>query len=288
MDNKRFLVAPGRTMRLKDHDPGFTGKYEQEDEAAEKLRKDIERLAKYQDLLYAQDTHALLLILQGIDTAGKDGIIRHVMAGLHPLGTQAYSFKAPSAEELDHDYLWRSMRDLPERGRIGIFNRSYYEEVLVVRVHPEMLKSRHLPHADGKDIWKHRFDEINRFEQYLVRNGIAVLKIFLNHSKGEQKRRLMARIDTPAKNWKFSLADVTERRYWDDYMHAFESALNHTSTEWAPWYVIPADNKWFSRVAAAGLIVDTLKSLNLHYPVVDQEQRQNLRKAKEQLEKERS
>lgn len=275
-------------MRLKDHDPGFTGKYEQEDEAAEKLRKDIERLAKYQDLLYAQDTHALLLILQGIDTAGKDGIIRHVMAGLNPFGTQAYSFKAPSAEELDHDYLWRSMRDLPERGRIGIFNRSYYEEVLVVRVHPEMLKPQRLPHADGEHIWKHRFDEINHFEKYLVRNGIAVLKIFLNLSKGEQKRRLLARIDTPAKNWKFSLADVAERRYWDDYMHAFESALNHTSTEWAPWYVIPADHKWFSRAAAADLIVDTLKSLNLHYPVVGEEQRQALRKAKAQLERERS
>ena len=288
MNRKRFLVAPGKTMRLKDHDPGFTGKYGQEDEAAGKLQKDIERLATYQDLLYAQDTHALLLILQGIDTAGKDGIIRHVMAGLDPQGTQAYSFKAPSAEELDHDYLWRSMRDLPERGRIGIFNRSYYEEVLVVRVHPEMLKSQHLPHPAGEHIWKHRFDEINRFEKYLVRNGITVLKIFLNLSKEEQKRRLLARIDTPAKNWKFSLADVTERRYWDDYMHAFESALNHTSTEWAPWHVIPADHKWFSRVAAADLIVDTLKSLHLHYPAVDDEQRQTLRKAKEQLEKERS
>lgn len=288
MNHKRFLVAPGRTMRLKDHDPGFTGKYEQEDEAAKKLQNNIKRLAKYQDMLYAQDTHALLLILQGMDTAGKDGIIRHVMAGLNPQGAQVYSFKAPSAEELDHDYLWRSMRDLPERGRIGILNRSYYEEVLIVRVHPEMLKPQHLPHADGEHIWKHRFDEINRFEKYLVRNGIAVLKVFLNLSREEQKRRLLARIDTPEKNWKFSLADAKERRYWDDYMHAFESALNHTSTEWAPWYIIPADNKWFSRVAAADLIVDTLKSLNLHYPVVDKEQRQNLRKAKEQLDKERS
>jgi PPK2 family polyphosphate:nucleotide phosphotransferase len=288
MNHKRFLVAPGRTMRLKDHDPGFTGKYEREDEAAEKLRKDIERLAKYQDLLYAQNTHALLLILQGMDTAGKDGIIRHVMAGLNPFGTQASSFKAPSAEDLDHDYLWRSMRHLPERGRIGIFNRSYYEEVMVVRVHPEMLKPQRLPPAAEEHVWKHRFEEINHFEKYLVRNGIAVLKIFLNLSKGEQKRRLLARIDTPAKNWKFSLADVAERRHWDDYMHAFESALNHTSTAWAPWYVIPADHKWFSRAVAADLIVDTLKSLNLQYPVVDEEQRQMLRKAKAQLERERS
>ena len=211
MNHKRFLVAPGRTMRLKDHEPGFTGKYEQEEQAAAALEKNIKRLAKYQDMLYAQNTHALLLILQGMDTAGKDGIIRHVMAGLNPQGAQVYSFKAPSAEELDHDYLWRSMRDLPERGRIGIFNRSYYEEVLVVRVHPEMLKSQHLPHADGEHVWKHRFDEINRFEQYLVRNGIAVLKVFLNLSKEEQKRRLLARIDTPEKNWKCSLDDVKER-----------------------------------------------------------------------------
>lgn len=287
MNHKRFLVVPGKAMRLKDHDPGFTGQYGQEEEAAEKLRKGITRLAKYQDLLYAQDTHALLLILQGMDTAGKDGIIRHVMAGLNPLGTQAHSFKAPSAEEREHDYLWRSMRALPERGRIGIFNRSYYEEVLIVRVHPEMLKPQHLPHAGGKPIWKHRFDEINGFEKYLARNGMAVLKIFLNLSKEEQRRRLLARIDTPAKNWKFSLGDVEERRYWDDYMHAFESALNHTSTEWAPWYIIPADNKWFSRAVAADLIVDTLKSLDLD-PVVDDEQRRTLQKGKEQLEKERS
>ena len=288
MHHKRFLVAPGKTMHLKDHDPGFTGKYEHEDEAAEKLHKDIGRLAKFQDMLYAQNTHALLLILQGMDTAGKDGIIRHAMAGLNPQGTQVYSFTAPSAEDLDHDYLWRSMRDLPERGRIGIFNRSYYEEVLVVRVHPETLKAQHLPRAAREQIWKHRFDEINHFEKYLVRNGIAVLKIFLNLSKEEQKRRLLARIDTPDKNWKFSLADVEERRYWDDYMHAFESALNHTSTKWAPWYVIPADNKWFSRVAAADLIVGTLKALNLHYPVVDKKQRQILRKAKGLLATEHS
>ena len=238
-------------------------------------------------MLYAQNTYALLVILQAMDTAGKDGTIRHVMSGVNPQGTQVHSFKAPSGEELDHDFLWRSMKALPERGGIGIFNRSYYEEVLVVRVHPENLDLQRLPPgAKGKGIWKHRFDEINNFEKYLVRNGIVVLKFFLNLSKEEQKRRLLARINTPEKNWKFSLADAKERAYWDDYMNAFEETVNHTSTEWAPWHIIPADNKWFTRTVVADVIIEKLKSLKLSYPVVSKEHRQHLLEAKELLENE--
>ncbi len=289
MNHDHFIVPPGKKIRLKDYDPRFTGKFKNKEEASEKLRKDIERLAKYQDVLYAQNTYALLVILQAMDAAGKDGAIRHVMSGANPQGTQVYSFKAPSAEELDHDFLWRSMKALPERGRIGIFNRSHYEEVLIVRVHPEILNLQQLPpEAKGKSIWKRRFDEINSFEKYLVGNGIVVLKFFLNVSKEEQKRRFLARLKTPEKNWKFSLADVKERGHWDDYMDAFEDAFNHTSTEWAPWYIIPADNKWFARAAVADVIIEKLKSLKLSYPVINKEHRQNLIKAKELLESEPS
>ena len=289
MNHDHFIVPPGKKIRLKDYDPGFTGSYKTKEEASAKLRKDVKRLAKYQDVLYAQNTYALLVMLQAMDTAGKDGTIRHVMSGVNPQGTQVHSFKAPSAEELDHDFLWRSMKALPERGGIGIFNRSYYEEVLVVRVHPEILDLQRLPPgAKGKGIWKHRFDEINDFEKYLVRNGIVVLKFFLNLSKEEQKRRLLARINTPEKNWKFSLADAKERAYWDDYMNAFEDTFNHTSTEWAPWYIIPADNKWFTRTVVADVIIEKLKSLKLSYPAVSEEHRQHLLEAKELLEKEPS
>ena len=284
MNHDHFIVLPGKKIRLKDYDPGFTGSYTTKEEASVKLRKDIKRLAKYQDVLYAQNTYALLVMLQAMDTAGKDGTIRHVMSGVNPQGTRVHSFKAPSAEELDHDFLWRSMKALPERGGIGIFNRSYYEEVLVVRVHPELLDSQKLPpEAKGKDIWKHRFDEINAFEKYLVRNGIVVLKFFLNLSKEEQKRRLLARINTPEKNWKFSLADVKERAHWDAYMNAFEETFNHTSTAWAPWYIIPADNKWFTRTVVADVIVAKLKSLKLSYPVVSDKHRQHLVEAKDLL-----
>jgi len=284
-----FIVPPGKTIRLKDYDPGFTAHYKSEAQASTKLRQDIKRLAKYQDVLYAQGNYALLVILQAMDTAGKDGTIRHVLSGVNPQGTQVHSFKAPSAEELDHHFLWRSMKALPERGGIGIFNRSYYEEVLVVRVHPELLDLQRLPPgAKGKGIWKDRFDEINRFEKYLVRNGIVVLKFFLHLSEEEQKRRLLARIDTPDKNWKFSLADVKERAHWKDYMHAFEDTLNHTSTKHAPWYIIPADNKWFTRTVVADVIVEQLKALKLSYPVVSKEHRQDLFEAKEALENEES
>jgi PPK2 family polyphosphate:nucleotide phosphotransferase len=285
MNHDHFIVPPGTKFRLKDYDPGFTSHYKNKDEVSAKLRKDIQQLAKYQEMLYAENTYALLVILQGMDTAGKDGTIRHVMAGVNPQGTQVHSFRAPSAEELDHDFLWRSMKALPERGGIGIFNRSYYEDVVVVRVHPELLDAQRLPPgAKGKGIWKHRFEEINDFEKYLVWNGIVVLKFFLNLSKGEQKRRLLARINTPEKNWKYSLADTKERGYWDDYMNAFEDALYHTSTEHAPWYIIPADNKWFTRTVVADVIVKKLKSLKLSYPRVSAEQRQHLLDAKKLLE----
>lgn len=287
VSHDHFIVPPGKKIKLKDYDPGFTSHYKDKDEASVKLRKDVKRLAKYQDVLYAQNTYAVLVMLQAMDTAGKDGVIRHVMSGVNPQGTQVHSFKAPSAEELSHDFLWRNMKALPERGGIGIFNRSYYEEVLVVRVHPELLDLQRLPPiANGKNIWKHRFEEINNFEKYLVRNGIVVLKFFLNLSKEEQKRRLLARINKPEKNWKFSINDAKERAHWDDYMNAFEDTLNHTSTEHAPWYIIPADNKWFTRTVVADVIVEKLKSLNLEYPSVSEEHMKHLLEAKALLENE--
>ena len=288
MNHEHFLVPPGKKIRLKDYDTGYTGKFKDKSEAAEKLKGDIKRLAKLQDVLYAQNTHALLVIFQAMDAAGKDGTIRHVMSGVNPQGTQVYSFKAPSPEELDHDYLWRSFKALPERGRIGIFNRSYYEEVLVVRVHPEILGLQQLPagSVNKKNVWKHRFEEINNFEHYLVRNGVNVLKFFLNVSKEEQKRRFLARINTPEKNWKFSVNDAKERAFWDDYMGAFEDAFNHTSTDWAPWHIIPADHKWFSRAAVADIIISKLDSLGLSYPQLSEAHMQSLQKAKELLENE--
>ena len=288
MNHEHFLVPPGKKIRLKDYDTAYTGKFKDKSEAAEKLQADIKRLAKLQDVLYAQNTYSLLVIFQAMDAAGKDGTIRHVMSGVNPQGTQVYSFKAPSPEELDHDYLWRSFKALPERGRIGIFNRSYYEEVLVVRVHPEILGFQQLPAEtkDKKKIWRRRFEEINNFEHYLVRNGVHVLKFFLNVSKEEQKQRFLARINTPEKNWKFSVNDAKERAFWDDYMDAFEDAFNHTSTEWAPWHIIPADHKWFTRAAVADIIISKLKSLDLSYPQLSEAHMQNLEKAKELLESE--
>ena len=288
MNHDRFIVPPGKKIKLKDYDPGYTGKFKDKQDAERKLSEDVVKLAKYQDILYAQNTYALLVILQAMDAAGKDGTIRHVMSGVNPQGCQVFTFKSPSAEELDHDYLWRSFKALPERGRIGIFNRSYYEEVLIVRVHPEILNYQQLPpESKKKDVWKRRYDEINNFEHYLVSNGVHILKIFLNLSKDEQKRRFLARIERPEKNWKFSLSDAKERGFWDDYMKAFEDVFNHTSTEWAPWYVVPADNKWFTRAAVADIVIKKLKSLKLSYPVVSEEHMQNLLKAKELLESEK-
>ncbi|NWF59601.1 MAG: polyphosphate kinase 2 family protein [Fischerella sp.] len=286
LNPESMIVRPGSKIKIKDFDPGYKGDF-QKGEALEILQLGIKELAKYQDMLYAQDTYALLIILQALDAAGKDSTIKHVMSGINPQGCQVFSFKAPSAEELDHDYLWRSYKALPERGRIGIFNRSYYEEVLVVRVHPELLAKQQLP-ADKKNkyIWKQRFEEINNFEKYLVNNGIVVLKFFLNVSKEEQKRRFLKRIELPEKNWKFSTSDARERQFWDDYMEAYEDVFNYTSTELAPWHIIPADHKWFTRTAVAYFIYEKMKSLNLAYPKVSEEHYAELLKAKEMLETE--
>lgn len=285
-DANAAIAQPGSKIKLKNFDPGYTAGLKKADvEGA--LQIGIDRLAYYQDILYAQNTYALLIVLQAMDAAGKDGVIKHVMSGLNPQGCQVFSFKAPSAEELDHDYLWRSFKALPERGRIGIFNRSYYEEVLVVRVHPEILEKQQLPpEAKGKKIWQQRFEEINNFEKYLVDNGVLVLKFFLNVSKDEQKRRFLDRIDRPEKNWKFSTADAKERLLWDDYMHAYEDLFTHTSTKWAPWHIIPADRKWFSRLTVAYFIHEKLKSLNLAYPTVSDAHREELLKVKAMLESE--
>lgn len=289
MNHKHFIAPTGRRIRLKNYDPAYTAHLESEARAAAKLRQDVERLAKYQGMLYAQGTYALLVILQGMDSAGKDGTIRHVMSGVNPQGTDVHSFKAPSPQELSHDFLWRSARVLPERGRVCIFNRSYYEEVLVVRVHPDLLAAQRIPGAaDRKHFWRDRFESINAFEKHLVSNGTIVLKFFLHLSRAEQRRRLLARIDTPEKNWKFSLGDVEERKYWDDYTEAYEDVLNHTSTECAPWYIVPADHKWFTRAVVADAIVSRLKSLKLSYPEISVSDRKHLRKAKELLETEKN
>jgi PPK2 family polyphosphate:nucleotide phosphotransferase len=285
---KPYRITDGGRFRLKDVDPADTGRLESQDEAAAKeaLRDGVELLAEYQNMLYAQDRWSLLLVFQAMDAAGKDGTIKHVMSGVNPQGVQVYSFKAPSEEDLDHDYLWRCMCRLPERGRIGIFNRSYYEEVLVARVHPEILGRQKLPASlVTKRIWKERFQDIRNFERYLSRNGVVIRKFFLHVSKLEQKRRFLARLDQAEKNWKFSVSDVVERRFWKDYQLAYEDAIRETATEHAPWYVIPADHKWFTRLAVAAAIVDTLAQLDLHYPVVDSAKRKALALARRELEK---
>jgi PPK2 family polyphosphate:nucleotide phosphotransferase len=284
---QKLIVQPGTTIFLKDYDPNSTGKYHDKAEAQLKLQEGVKQLGTYQNVLYAQNTYALLLIFQAMDAAGKDSTIKHVMSGVNPQGCQVFSFKSPSHEELDHDYLWRSSKALPERGRIGIFNRSYYEEVLVVRVHPEILANQQLPHVPkGERIWHQRFEEINNFEKYLTNNGIVVLKFFLNVSKAEQKKRFLDRINLPEKNWKFSVSDATERDRWDEYMNAYEDVFNHTSTEWAPWHIIPADHKWYTRLAVADIICAKLKELNLQYPQVSQEHLQELLRVKGILESE--
>ena len=288
MNHDPFIVKPGTKIALKDYDSAFSGKYRDKTEAQEKLQTDVEQLGIYQDILYAHNTYALLLVFQAPDAAGKDSTIKHVMAGINPQGCQVFSFKSPSTEELDHDYLWRSFKALPERGRIGIFNRSYYEETLIVRVHPELLEKQQLPEtAKGKKIWQQRFEEINNFEKYLVNNGIIVVKFYLNVSKAEQKKRFLERINRPEKNWKFSEADSKERAFWDDYQAAYEDVFNHTSTEWAPWYIIPADRKWFTRLAVADIVCSKLKELNLAYPTVSDAHKQQLLEAKALLENEK-
>lgn len=288
MYQDKLIVPPDKKIKLKDYDPAYTGHFKEESEAAQKLEGDVQKLSDYQDILYAQDRYALLIVFQAMDAAGKDSTIKHVMSGVNPQGCQVCSFKAPSAEELDHDYLWRIAKALPERGRIGIFNRSHYEEVLVTRVHPELLEAQKLPSEvrNDSDIWKQRYQEINNFERHLSRNGTVILKFFLNVSKKEQKRRFLARIERPEKNWKFSAADAKERACWDKYMEAYEDAFNHTSTEWAPWYIIPADHKWFTRTAVADIIVHTLKHLDLKYPVLSAEHLRGLQESKRLLEAE--
>jgi len=278
---KPFRVADGASFRLKDFDPVETLGLKSKEHAHETLEHGIARLCDLQEKLYAQDRWAVLVILQAMDAAGKDSTIKHVMSGLNPQGCSVTSFKAPSAEDLDHDFLWRATRSLPARGKIGIFNRSYYEEVLVARVHPEILSREKLPPdlVSGK-IWQWRFEDINAYERYLSRNGIVVLKFFLNVSKKEQKRRFLERLDEPEKNWKFSASDVLERQHWNEYMGAYEEMIRNTSTERAPWYVVPADHKWFTRVVVAEALVHVLDKLNLSFPKVDAEKRKDLKKAR--------
>jgi PPK2 family polyphosphate:nucleotide phosphotransferase len=282
-----FRVEPGRRVRLpRDFDTSGTRK-QSKAEAKLILAQGIELLAEYQERLAAQDTYGVLLVLQAMDAAGKDGTISHVMSGVNPQGVQVSSFKVPSSEDLDHDYLWRYARRLPERGNIGIFNRSYYEEVLVVRVHPQILAGQKLPRSSKRgDVWKRRFREINDWERYLTDQGFKIVKIFLNVSKEEQRRRFLARIDLAEKNWKFSANDAKERAFWDDYQKAFSDVLSYTSTEWAPWYVIPADDKPFARVAAAAVLADALIEIDPRYPVVSAEAREALQAAKMGLEAE--
>ena len=266
---KRYRVTDGKGFKLSDIDPNDTLDLTDEDRprAKEALAMGVEVLAELQDMLYAQDKWALLLIFQAMDAAGKDGAIKHVMSGVNPQGCEVYSFKAPTSEDLDHDYLWRCLKRVPERGRIGIFNRSYYEEVLVVKVHPEFLGGQKLPkELLGKNIWKQRYQDIRNVERYLTRNGVIVRKFYLHVSKKEQKRRFLARLEDPQRNWKFSSNDVKERAYWDEYMEAYQEAIRETATPEAPWYVVPADNKWFTRVVVAAAAIEALDSLDLRYP----------------------
>lgn len=284
IDTDRFRVGEGTRVRLKDRDPADTAPFGSEDAAKGLLKKAQKRMHELAEVLYAQDRWSVLLIFQAMDAAGKDSAIKHVMRGLDPKATQVYSFKEPSDEELDHDFMWRCLRVLPERGRIGVFNRSYYEEVLVVRVHPGLLEGQHLPPQRlTPRIWKERFEDIRDIERYLCRNGTVIRKFFLNVSKAEQRRRFVARLEDPAKNWKFAVGDVNERLHWDKYMRAYEEAIAATSTRHAPWYVVPADHKWFTRLAIAKIIIETLESLQLEFPAVDAVKRRELAEARRRL-----
>ena len=281
--SRPYAVTDGRKFRLRDVDPGDTGALRSGDKerAQEALQTGIQALAKLQDMLYAQDRWALLLVFQAMDAAGKDGAIKHVMSGVNPQGCQVTAFKTPTADDLDHDFLWRCLRNLPERGRIGIFNRSYYEEVLVVKVHPELLEKQKLPpQLVGKHIWRDRYEDIRHIERYLGHNGVVVRKFFLHVSEDEQKRRFLERLENPDKNWKFSAADTRERGFWKDYMRAYETMVRETASDEAPWYVVPADNKWFTRLVVAGAVIDALASLGLHYPEVTEQQQAELEAAR--------
>ena len=283
-----FRVDSGRHFKLKDFDPADTGHWRSKEHAADALQEGILRTSDLQNKLYAQDRWALLLIFQAMDAAGKDGAIEHVMSGVNPQGCQVYSFKTPSERELQHDFLWRTTLDLPERGHIGIFNRSYYEEVLVVRVHLEILTGEKVPPSlVGKKIWEERFEDIRCFERHMARSGTVIRKFFLHLSKKEQKKRFLKRLEEPEKNWKFSAGDIHERKCWDDYQDAYEDMIRNTASKHAPWYVVPADNKWFSRLVISTVIVDTLESLGLDYPKVDAAKRKELEAAKKILESEK-
>ncbi len=275
---RRFLIEPGSQVKIaKDFDPGDTCGYDKPENAKEILQDGVELLAEYQEKLYAENSRALLVVLQALDAAGKDSTIEHVMSGVNPTGCQVTSFKAPSAQELEHDYLWRCVTALPARGNIGIFNRSHYEEVLVVRVHPQFLNAQRLPPASlGEGLWAQRFRQINDFERHLMENGTEIVKIYLHISKEEQRQRQLKRIDRPEKNWKFNPDDIEERRYWDDYLAAYEEVFEHTSTRWAPWYVVPGDHKWFARIAVAAIIAQKLIEMDPQFPTLDEAQRQEM------------
>jgi len=281
-----FRVSDGKGFKLDDYDPGETmGLEDRKKEAKQVLRDGVKRLAELQDKLYAQDQWAVLLIFQAMDAAGKDGAIKHVMSGVNPQGCQVFSFKSPSPEELDHEFLWRTSRNLPERGRIGIFNRSYYEEVLAVKVHEAFLAKQKLPaKCVTKQIWEHRYEDIANFERYLFHNGVLVRKFFLNVSHKEQKRRFLKRLDDPDRNWKFSSADARERGFWDQYMDAYQEMIRHTASPHAPWFVVPADNKWFTRLCVAGAVIHALETLDLKYPTVSDEQKKDLKQARKLIE----
>jgi PPK2 family polyphosphate:nucleotide phosphotransferase len=281
---ERYCVTKGETFRLKDYDTSDTGEVKDKEQSQKIIDNRAGLLSNLQEKLYAQDRWALLLVIQAMDAAGKDGVIKHVMSGVNPQGCDVHSFKTPSTEELNHDYLWRSHSRVPERGMIGIFNRSYYEEVLVVRVHPTILEAQKLPDPlVTKRIWEHRYEDINAFEQYLTRNGVVIRKFFLHVSKKEQKKRFLERLEDSKKNWKFSMADVKERGYWDDYQEAYEEMIQNTATKHAPWYVVPADNKWYTQLIVASAIISTLEELDLSFPDVDKEKKKELETVRESL-----
>ena len=290
MSQQKFRVPAGKRVRLESYDPAFTGEFESREEAEAKIRRDCESLAQYQDKLLAEERQSLLLIFQAMDGAGKDGTIKHVMSSVDPQGCVVTINEKPGATELKHDYLWRFVRHLPKRGQIGIFNRSYYEEVLSTRVHPERLEDQQLPPRirDAKNIWRQRFTQINNFEEYLTENGIHVMKFFLHLSREKQRERLLERLEVPEKKWKFSMNDVTERALWDEYMSAFEDAITRTNTQSAPWYIVPADERWFSALVVADLVLDKLKSLKLRYPHVSSEGKKEMEKARKLLARDKA
>jgi PPK2 family polyphosphate:nucleotide phosphotransferase len=290
--DKSLLVPPGKKISLKDYDPDYTDSFEDKDSSKEQLEKDIKEMFELQDVFYADNSYSILIVLQAMDTAGKDGLIKHVMRGLNPEGCVVHSFKQPSSEELEHNFLWRHWKVVPKRGEITIFNRSHYEDVLVTRVHPELILKQNLPGVDSvdkinNDFWQERYKQIRNFERTLHQNGTIVVKFYLNLSKKEQKKRFLARIDDPNKNWKFSPSDATERQFWSDYMKAYEDAISNTSTEYAPWYIIPADNKWYTRLAVANILKHIMKNLKISYPKLNSDELKRLQDAKAQLESEK-